>query len=146
MNYSIHYAEECQISEFYLVKQFVERIHVESIVSSWYFENLSGDLIDFPRHHPLYINGSSINRIKNRDILPSKCELIIIKDVPKRLNVITNEPLVRIGPTARNLIISSSGSKMEFLDKWLGSFSIVLPVQNQIKSLRRNIHKDKVPK
>jgi hypothetical protein len=44
-------------------------------------------------------------------IKPSKCELIIINDVPKRLKVITNDPFVRIGPTARNLIISSSGSK-----------------------------------
>jgi hypothetical protein len=80
-------------------------------------------------------------------IKPSKCELIIIKDVPKRLKVITNEPLVRTGPTARNLIISSSGSRKntrEDFDKNDSSSSI--PVQNQIKSLRKNIHNDNVPK
>jgi hypothetical protein len=33
-----------------------------------------------------------------------------MNDVPKRLNVIANEALVRTGPTARNLIISSSGA------------------------------------
>jgi len=36
---------------------------------------------------------------------------MIINDVPKRLNVITNEPFVRIGLTVRNLMISSSGSR-----------------------------------
>jgi len=33
-----------------------------------------------------------------------------MNDVPKRLNVIANEALVRTGPTARNLTISSSGA------------------------------------
>ena len=46
----------------------------------------------------------------NKTISPSKCELIIINDVPNRLKVIANEAFVRTGPTARYLIISSSGS------------------------------------
>jgi hypothetical protein len=47
-------------------------------------------------------------------IKPSKCELIIINDVPKRLNVIASDAFVRTGPTARNLIISSSGSTEKY--------------------------------
>jgi len=64
------------------------------------------------------------------------------------LNVITNEPLVRTGATARNLIISSSGSiKKTKHSKGINDFFLLdIPVQNHIKSRRKNIHNDNVPK
>ncbi len=66
------------------------------------------------------------------------------------MNVIANEALVRTAPTARNLIISSSGSTEKKNERKILLnnifFLFYVPVQNQIKSRRKNIHNDNVPK
>ena len=135
-----------ELLHVYSFALFFETIRVELRVSLWYLGNSIDDSYELQDCDQLYEKNRNQHQSEEK-ILPSKCEFIIIKDVPKRLNVIANDAFVRTGPTTRCLIISSSGSKRgSEMKNLIGCIHGSLPVQNHIKSRRINIHRDNVPK